>query len=391
MKITHRALSVQPFHAMSIGARARTIEADGATVSKLSLGEPSFGAPPAVREAAREIFDGRELPYTPAAGLPALREAVARFYRQRHGVDLPAHRVLITSGASAGLLLVTALTTEAGDDVILADPCYPCNRALVETFGGRVVLAPTSAASRFQLEVAAVRDSWTPATRTVMAATPSNPTGTSIPHEELGRICGEARTRGAWRVVDEIYLGLSDPDSSGRPARTVLEVDPQAIVVSSFSKYFGMTGWRLGWVILPEDLVEPAENLAVNYFLCASTPAQMAALSAFTPESLAVCEQRRVELLARRRLALEGLARLGLDVPVVPDGAFYIYFDVTSTGLGAWEFCARALEEAHVALTPGRDFGVATAQTHVRLSYAASREEITEGLARLEGFLADLT
>lgn len=387
MKTTQRALSVQPFHAMSIGARARQIEAEGATVSKLSLGEPSFGAPPAVREAARQVMDGRELAYTAAAGLPALREAVAGFYRERHGVEIPADRVVITSGASAGLLLVTALTTEAGDDVVMADPCYPCNRALVETFGGRVVLAPTSAASRYQLDLTAMERAWTPATHTVMLATPSNPTGTSIPFDEIGRICQAARERDAWRVVDEIYLGLSDPDTSGRPARTVLETDPTAIVVSSFSKYFGMTGWRLGWVILPEELVTPAQDLAVNYFLCASTPAQIAALEAFTPESLAVCEERRLELLARRRLALEGLARLGLDVPVLPDGAFYVYFDVTATGMGAWEFCTRALEEAHVALTPGRDFGAATAESHVRLSYAASREEISQGLERLGGFL----
>lgn len=391
MKITQRASSVQPFHAMSIGARARQIEAEGATVSKLSLGEPSFGAPPAVREAARHVMDGRELAYTAAAGLPELREAVAGFYRQRHDVDVPTERVVITSGASAGLLLVTALTTEPGDDVVMADPCYPCNRALVETFGGRVVLAPTSAASRYQLDLAAMERAWTPATSTVMLATPSNPTGTSIPTEELGRICAAARQHSAWRVVDEIYLGLSDPDPSGRPARTVLETDPQAIVVSSFSKYFGMTGWRLGWVVLPEELVAPAQDLAVNYFLCASTPAQIAALQAFTSESLAVCEERRVELLARRRLALDGLARLGMDVPVEPDGAFYVYFDVTATGMGAWEFCTRALEEAHVALTPGRDFGAATAESHVRLSYAASREEISQGLERLGRFLESLT
>lgn len=207
------------------------------------------------------------------------------------------------------------------------------------------------------------------------------------PPAEMARICAAARSWDAWRVVDEIYLGLSDPDPTGRPARTVLETDPQAIVVSSFSKYFGMTGWRLGWVVLPEELVSCAQDLAVNYFLCASTPAQIAALEAFTPASLAVCEERRLELLARRRLALEGLARLRLDVPVEPDGAFYVYFDVTATGMGAWEFCTRALEEAHVALTPGRDFGVSTAESHVRLSYAASREEIGQGLERLAAFL----
>ncbi|CAM2878787.1 aminotransferase class I/II-fold pyridoxal phosphate-dependent enzyme [Actinomyces slackii] len=387
MKIAQRALSAQPFHAMSIGARAREIEAQGHHVAKLSLGEPSFGAPPAVREAERAVMDGRDLPYTPAAGLPDLRQDIASYYRDHLGVEVTPDRVLVTSGASAGLLLVTALTTEPGDDVVLADPCYPCNRALIETFGGRAVLAPTTAASRYQLDVRIMERAWTPATRSVMLATPSNPTGTTIPFDELTRLCQTARDRQAWRIVDEIYLALADPDVEGRPARTALEADPEAIVVSSFSKQFGMTGWRLGWVVLPDALVEAAQNLAVNFFLCASTPTQLAAQAAFTAESLEVCEQRRIELLARRNIALTGLKRLGLEVPVLPDGAFYIYFDVSSTGMSSWEFCMRALDEAHVALTPGRDFGTATGETHVRLSYAASREEITEGLERLGAFL----
>ena len=221
-------------------------------------------------------------------------------------------------------------------------------------------------------------------------ATPSNPTGTTIPFPELAAICEAARERGAWRIIDEIYLSLADPAPDGSPARTALEADPEAIIVSSFSKYFGMTGWRLGWLILPEELLTPADNLAVNFFLCASTPTQMAALSCFTPEALAACEDRRLELLARRELVLDGLERIGLPVPVKPDGAFYAYFDVTGTGLDAWTFCERALEEAHVALTPGRDFGPATGSTHVRLSYAAGREELAEGLERLGGFVAGL-
>ncbi|SDM76537.1 aminotransferase class I/II-fold pyridoxal phosphate-dependent enzyme [Actinomyces ruminicola] len=389
MKLAQRGLFAPPFHAMSIGARAREIEAQGHSVSKLSLGEPSFGAPPAVREALAHAAR-QDLPYTPAAGLPQLRQAIARFYRERHRVDVSPERILVTSGASAGLLLATALTTEPGDDVVIADPCYPCNRELVASFGGRIVMAHTFAETRYQLDVDAMETAWTPYTNAVMMATPSNPTGTSIPFDELARLCAAARAQGAWRIVDEIYLGLSDPDAQGRPARTVLATDPDAIVVSSFSKYFGMTGWRLGWLVLPEELVEPAQNLAVNYFLCASTPAQIAALEAFTPASLALCEEHRAELVDRRRLTLGRLRSLGLEVPVEPDGAFYIYFDVSATGLSSWDFCMRALEEAHVALTPGRDFGVRTAESHVRLSYAASSAEITEGLDRLGGFLEHL-
>jgi aspartate/methionine/tyrosine aminotransferase len=387
MKLSQRAQRVEPFHALAFGQQAAGLEAEGHHVVRLGIGEPDFGAPPAVREAMREVMDGRPLPYTVPLGLPALRAAIAGFYRDRHGVTVDPARIAITSGASAALLLVTAATTDPGDDVIVADPSYPCNRQLVESFGGNVVAVPATAETRYHLAAATVEEAWGERTAAVMVASPSNPTGTSIAFEELTAICALARQRGAWRIVDEIYLNLSDDEHP----RSILSADPDAIVINSFSKFFGMTGWRLGWAILPEALVPAVEKLAMNYFLCASTPAQHAALAAFTPESLAVCEERRAEFAARRTLVLEGLERIGLPVPAVPDGAFYVYFDVAGTGLSAGEFCGRALAETHVALTPGRDFGAHTADTHVRLSYAASRDELREGLARIEAFLATLS
>ncbi|MFT3877810.1 MAG: aminotransferase class I/II-fold pyridoxal phosphate-dependent enzyme [Propioniciclava sp.] len=390
MKLTHRAQHAEPFHALAFGERAAALEADGHRVVKLSIGEPDFGAPPAVLEAMRDAMDGRPLPYTPALGLPALRAAIAGFYRDKHGVEVDPARIAITTGASSALLLATAATTEAGDEVIIADPSYPCNREMVTSFGGTLVSVPTTADTRYQLDVASVEAAWSERTNAVMIASPSNPTGTTIPFAELAAICDLARTHGAWRIVDEIYLDLADPDDNGTPAPTVLAADPEAIVIGSFSKYFGMTGWRLGWAVVPEELVAAVEKLAMHYFLSASTPAQHAALAAFTPESLAVCEQRRLELVARRHLVLDGLATLDLPVPVTPDGAFYVYIDVSRTGLDAWTFCERALDSAHVALTPGRDFATATANTHVRLSYAASREDLAEGLARLGMFLSQL-
>ncbi len=388
MHIAQRALDAEPFHALAFGQRAADLEAAGHHVVKLSIGEPDFGAPPAVREAMRDAMDGRPLPYTAALGLPALRDALARFYREKHGVAVDPARIAITSGASAALLLVTAATTDPGDEVLLADPSYPCNRELVRSFGGRPVLVPTSAASRYQLDVDAVAGSWSDRTTAVMIASPSNPTGTSIPPAELAAICNLARNRGAWRIVDEIYLDLADPAAGGAPAQTVLAHDPEAVVIGSFSKYFGMTGWRLGWAVLPEALVPVLERLAMNYFLCASAPAQLAALAAFAPESLAICEERRLELAARRAIVLDGLAAIGLPVPVEPDGAFYVYIDVSGTGMDAWRFCEEVLQHAQVSLTPGRDFAVATADTHVRLSYAASRADLSEGIARLGAFLA---
>jgi aspartate/methionine/tyrosine aminotransferase len=390
MKLSRHVADMQPFHALAFGQRADAMEAAGQHVVALSIGEPDFGAPPAVREAMLDVMDGRPLPYTSAFGLPALREAISGFYRDRHGVDVDPARIAITSGASCALVMATAATVDDGDEVILADPSYPCNRELVTSFGGRVVAVPTTAATRYQLDTSAVDRAWSERTTAVMVATPSNPTGTSIPFEQLSAICELARSRGAWRIVDEIYLELADPDADGRPARTVLETDPDSIVVSSFSKYFGMTGWRLGWMVVPETLVDPVERLAMNFFLSASNPAQQAALACFAPETLAICEERRVELGRRRRLVLDGLARIGLPVPVKPDGAFYVYVDVSGTGLDAWQFCEQALDQAHVALTPGRDFGATTADTHVRLSYAASPDELTEGLDRLGRYVAGL-
>ena len=389
MKISQRAQSIDPFFAMEFGKRAAALEAQGHQVIKLSLGEPDFGPPPAVLEAARTAVDG-PLPYTGALGIAALREAIAGFYLHEHGVTIAPGRIIVTAGASAALLLVTAALVDAGDEVIVGDPSYPCNRQFLSSFGAQVKLVSTDADSRFQLDANSVRANWTDQTKGLMIATPSNPTGTSVPPDELRAICEWAREQGAWRIVDEIYLNLGDRDGAGRPPQTVLAVDDGAIVINSFSKYFGMTGWRLGWAVVPDALVPTMERLAQNYYICASTLSQQAALACFTPASLAVCEARRVEFARRRELVLKGLARIGLPVPVPPDGAFYVYFDVSATGLSSWQFCERVLEEVHVALTPGKDFGHCGADQYVRLSYAASAEHLNEAIRRLGVFMERL-
>ena len=388
--MSRRAREAQPFRAMVFGERADEMIARSISVIKLSLGEPDFGAPPAVRDAMREQYDGRALPYTAALGLPELRRAIADFYHERHHVDIDPRRIVITAGGSAALLLATALTVDPGDEVIVADPSYPCNRELIRSFEGVVVDVPTSAATRFHLNAELVDRAWSERTKAVMVTSPSNPTGTTIDFDVLKGVCDLARFRGAWRIIDETYLDLADREPDGSEVRSALLADPDAIICNSFSKFFGMTGWRLGWAMVPEYTIEAVDDLATNYYLCAHTPTQHAALACFTPESLAVCEERRQELLARRRIVVSGLERIGLPLEVVPNGAFYAYFSVAGTGLDAWTFCERALEEAHVALTPGRDFGPATADTHVRLSYAASREALTEGLSRLGKFVVSL-
>ena len=388
--MSRRAREAQPFRAMVFGERADEMIARSISVIKLSLGEPDFGAPPAVRDAMREQYDGRALPYTAALGLPELRRAIADFYHERHHVDIDPRRIVITAGGSAALLLATALTVDPGDEVIVADPSYPCNRELIRSFEGVVVDVPTSAATRFHLNAELVDRAWSERTKAVMVTSPSNPTGTTIDFDVLKGVCDLARFRGAWRIIDETYLDLADREPDGSEVRSALLADPDAIICNSFSKFFGMTGWRLGWAVVPEYTIGAVDDLATNYYLCAHTPTQHAALACFTPESLAVCEERRQELLARRRIVVSGLERIGLPLEVVPNGAFYAYFSVAGPGLDAWTFCERALEEAHVALTPGRDFGPATADTHVRLSYAASREALTEGLSRLGKFVASL-
>jgi aspartate/methionine/tyrosine aminotransferase len=390
MKFSARAQAITPFLAMEFGKRAAELEAAGRSVVRLNIGEPDFGAPPQVLEAAAEAARGTRLTYTAALGLPLLREAIAGFYQRAHGVRVDPARVVVTAGASAALLLVTAALVDPGDEVLVGDPSYPCNRQFLAGFGADVRLVPTDASTRFQLDEQLVRRHWSPRTRGLMIATPSNPTGTSAPPDQLRAMCGFARERDAWRVVDEIYLDLADGDASGRPAPSVLACDDEAVVINSFSKYFGMTGWRLGWCVVPPDMVPVVERLAQNYYICPSTLAQHAALACFTPEAIAVCEQRRAEFAARRRLVLDGLREAGLSVPVEPDGAFYVYIDVGSTGLDSMRFCERALDEAGVALTPGHDFGSCGAGRHVRLSYAASREQLREGLRRLAQFVAGL-
>lgn len=375
---------------MVFGEKADEMNARGEDVIKLCLGEPDFGAPATVRAAMQQLMDGRPLPYTAAKGLPQLRRAISAFYAERHHVDVSPSRIIITMGGSTALQLAIAATVNPGDEVIAADPSYPCNRELVKSFGGTVVDVPTTAQSRYHLDEKMVAEAWSDHTRAVMITSPSNPTGTSIPFQTLDEICRFTAARNAWTIVDETYLDLADTTSEGTRVRSVLSCDPRAITVNSFSKYFGMTGWRLGWMVVPEELVPAIDNLATNYFLCAPTPVQYAALQCFTPESYEVCDARREEFRARRTVVVEGLERIGLHLPVVPDGAFYAYFDVSSTGLDAWTFCERALTEAHVALTPGRDFGESTADTHVRLSYAASREKLTEALRRLGEFVRSL-
>jgi aspartate/methionine/tyrosine aminotransferase len=374
---------------MSFSEKASRLELQGKHVVRLNIGEPDFGATPDVLLAMQEVANNEPLPYTSALGLPELRAAIADFYQTTYQIELDPKRVVVTAGASAALLLLSAAFIDEGDEVIMADPSYPCNKQFIRSFGGKVQFVPTQADSRFQLNRALLEQYWQPGTRGIMLATPSNPTGTSIAAEELEAMCQFARERGAWRIVDEIYLSLHHSESESMP-KSALSFDDEALVVSSFSKYFGMTGWRLGWCVVPERAVGVIERLAQNYYVCPSTLAQKAALKCFTPDSIALCESRRKTLITRKKMILAGLQKCGLHVPVHPDGAFYVYIDVSSTGLSAMTFCERVLQEVHVALTPGNDFGEFKGDEYVRLSFASAESELEEGLHRLAKFMESL-
>jgi aspartate/methionine/tyrosine aminotransferase len=394
MRISRRAQAIEPFYVMEVAkqaaALAREVEGSDRPMVFLNIGEPDFTAPPLVQEAAaRAVRDGRTQ-YTPATGLPLLRERISGWYADRFGVSVPASRIVVTAGASAALQLACLALIEAGDEILMPDPSYPCNRHFVSAAEGRSVLLPTTAAERFQLSADKVAEAWNAQTRGVLLASPSNPTGTSIATEELRRIHEFVAARGGITLVDEIYLGLSHDASFGRSA---LALSDQIVSINSFSKYFNMTGWRLGWLVVSEALVPVVERIAQNLFICASTVAQHAALACFEADSLALYEQRRAEFRARRDFFVPALNALGLPVPVVPDGAFYAWADCSAAcrKLGvtdSWDFAFEVMRRAHVAVTPGRDFGQATTANFIRFSTASSMAHLQEAAARLRTLLA---
>ncbi|MEJ5988375.1 pyridoxal phosphate-dependent aminotransferase [Ramlibacter sp. PS3R-8] len=393
MRISRRAERIEPFYVMEVAKAAREIARDVARSDTpmifLNIGEPDFTAPPLVQEAAQRAIRGGATQYTHAVGLDALRERISGWYTERFGVDVPARRIVITAGASAALQLACLALIEAGDEILMPDPSYPCNRHFVSAADGDAVLVPTTAAERYQLTAAKVQEHWTPRTRGVLLASPSNPTGTSIHPDELRRIHHLVQSRGGITLLDEIYLGLSYDDTFGH---TGLAIDDHVISINSFSKYFNMTGWRLGWMVVPDALVPVIERLAQNLFICASTISQYAALACFEPESIAEYERRRAEFRARRDWFIPQLRSMGLQVPVMPDGAFYAWADCGDAARrlgvdGSWDFAFEAMRRAHVAVTPGRDFGHAETSRFVRFSTASSMAQLQEAAARLKGLL----
>ena len=392
MKLAGRLDHIEPFYVMECAKAAAEVARSpacdpalgGSPMIFLNIGEPDFTAPPLVQAAAEAAIRAGRSQYTQAAGLPALRERLSRWYAEQHGLTIDPGRILITAGASAALQLACLALFEPGDEVLMPDPSYPCNRHFVAATGATARALPASAAARFQLDAEGVAAHWTPATRGVVLASPSNPTGTSIAPDELARIVATVRERGGVSIVDEIYLGLSYDAAYGRSA---LALGDHVISVNSFSKYFSMTGWRLGWLVVPPELVAPLDKLAQNLYICASSIAQHAALACFEPASIDEYERRREAFRARRDFVVPALNTLGLTVPVMPDGAFYAWADCSAHSLNSWDFCDDMMRRAHVALTPGRDFGPAAAERYLRLSFATSLPLLQEAVSRLRHVL----
>ena len=388
MRLASRLGQIEPFYVMECAKAAQQIahspECDpargGEPMIFLNIGEPDFSAPAPVVRAAEDCLRAGHTQYTQATGLPSLRQRIANWYGTRFGLDVDAQRIVVTAGASAALQLACLALFEAGDEVLMPDPSYPCNRHFVAAAGARARLLPATAAARFQLDAAGLNEAWNTQTRGVLLASPSNPTGTSIARSEMAAIAAQVRARGGVTLVDEIYLGLSFDAAYGHSA---LEHGEDIVSINSFSKYFSMTGWRLGWMVLPPELVAPVEKLAQNLYICPSSVAQHAALACFDDDALAECERRREAFRQRRDLVVPALQAIGLKVPVAPDGAFYVWFDCSAFNPSSWDFCFDMMRRAHVALTPGRDFGPHAAERFVRLSFASSMDELQQALARL--------
>jgi len=382
-RLAARVDSIEPFYVMEMAKEALALEREGRDIIHMSIGEPDFTAPEAVIAAAADALRRGVTQYTPALGISALREAIAGHYQDYYGLTIDPARVIVTAGASAALLLACTALVDRDDEVLMPDPCYPCNRHFVTALDGKPVMIASGPAERFQLTAAEVERHWAPRTRGVLLASPSNPTGTSISPDELAKLVDVVRARDGFVVVDEIYQGLS----YDAPPVSALSLGDDVITVNSFSKYFSMTGWRLGWLVVPPDLVPAFEKLAQNLFICASAVAQHAALACFKPETLAIYEARRAEFRTRRDFIVPALAELGFKVPVMPDGAFYVYADcdaVNHAARGDSAALTRAmLHDADVVLVPGLDFGSHEPRKYIRVSYATALPRLEQAVERL--------
>jgi aspartate/methionine/tyrosine aminotransferase len=383
MKIAQRMSYISPFFVMAILARAKELERMGRDIIHMEIGEPDFPTPPKILAAAARALGEADIKYTPAAGLPELRMAIAGFYERRHGVSLDHRRIFVTPGASGALMLAMGLALNPGEGVLLADPSYPCYPNFVRLFGGFPRSLPVDETSEFNLSAELLNSHWATSDAGVILASPANPTGVVMGPEAMQAVIEFVDARHGFVVADEIYHGLE----YGPPSHTALHDSEEVFVINSFSKYFGMTGWRLGWAVVPEAAMEGAERLAQNLYISAPTLSQLAALAAFDPENIEELERRRRQFADRREVLCEGLSRLGFLIRAKPEGAFYVYADCSGVTPDSQAFALALLEEAGVAVTPGRDFGTHQPERYLRFCYTASIPRLRGGLERMADYL----
>jgi len=380
VKYAERVRKIEPFRVMDIVARAAALEADGHDVVHMEVGEPDFPTPGAIVKAGQKALTAGKTKYTTAQGLPELRECISQQYMDWYGISIDPSRIFVTTGGSAALLLVTSMLLNVDEGFLMTDPGYPCNRHFLHAFEAEPQLVPVTADDHFQLTPALIERHWKDNTRGALIASPANPTGAVIARKDLEQIASAIKQRNGYLVVDEIYHGLVYGDVA---QDSVLSIDPSAFVVNSFSKYFGMTGWRLGWMVVPPDAVKIAEKLSQNLFICPSSVAQYAALGAFSTDAKNEMERNKAEFKKRRDFLVPALRKLGFGVPLMPEGAFYVYAKLPA-GLGSSEaFAQSLLEQHHVAITPGTDFGTYLAEDYARFSYSQDLETLKKGVERI--------
>lgn len=388
LPISKTAKHIAPFRVMKILGQAKQLESQGQDIIHMEIGEPDFPSLPCVHQAANAAAKKGHTHYTPTLGLPALREKLAAFYQEFYGAKVPAGQIVITPGSSAALQLVLTAILNPGDQVLMADPTYPCNRQFVELLHAKVATIAVDASTLYQLNAKLLETHWTPAVKAVMVASPANPTGTLIEQDELLKMANFLAKKNSYLIVDEIYQGLV----YDRPAESVLahaNLPNNLIVINSFSKFFGMTGWRLGWCVAPNHLIDVLERLGQNLYLCAPTPSQYGALAVLEPQALAELDHRRQTFQNRRDRLIAAMQTAGFRLKTQPAGAFYIYWDVSEFSNDSEQFCADLLTQQGVAITPGTDFGQAAGNTHVRLAY--TNERIEEAVARIDKFIEQIT
>jgi len=387
-RITQRAMAITPFHVMDILAQAKRLEAQGKDIIHMEVGEPDFDTPQPIIAAGIAALKAGKTHYTPALGLPELRQAIATWYECRYQVKVAANRIVVTPGASGGLLLVMGALLEQGHNVLLADPGYPCNRNFARFVEGKAKTVHVDASTNYQLTANHIEQHWDEKTALALVASPSNPTGTVLNKQQLTALSDAITHKNGHLVVDEIYHGLTY-DSFDAP--TVLSVNQNAFVINSFSKFFGMTGWRLGWLVVPDGYEEVMDRLAQNLFLAAPTMSQYAALAAFSSKTLTILEQRRQIFEQRRNSLLPALQSLGLKVDASPQGAFYIYADctqlLTDKCPDSMALSKFLLQHAGVAVTPGDDFGHHLAESHIRFAYTANEQRLIQAIARIKNII----